>query len=92
MNTDLKDIQIESLEALDARKRELTAEISKSEEKLAGIWNDMFHNPEEDTSSPTQRALNFVSSATGVIDGALLGWKLYNRFGKGLKLFKKKKK
>lgn len=86
-------IQIDSLETLQMRKNELDTELQESEDKLSDIWNKMFHQPtEEEMASPTQRAMSLISSSMGLIDGAILGWKLYKKFGKGLSLFKKKKK
>lgn len=84
---------IESLEALQQRKNEINAEIIKSNDKMADTWNKMFHQPTtEEANSPTQRALSFISSSAGLIDGAILGWKLYRKFGKTKSFFTRKKK
>ena len=84
---------IKSLELLRARKRLIRAELDKSEEKLGDIWNDVFHSQEkEETNSPTMKAMAFITSAAGVIDGVVLGWKLYRKLGGSFHLFGKKKK
>lgn len=84
---------IDSLEAIQMRKAEIAAEINKSDDKLAETWDKMFHQPTaEEENSPTQRALSFISSSAGLIDGALLGWKLYRKFGKTKSFFSRKKK
>ncbi|MBQ0074761.1 MAG: hypothetical protein KBT34_11255 [Prevotella sp.] len=94
MNTKTKiNISVTSLTQIGEMKDAIKAELEKNEERLEEIWDDMFHKPtEEEMASPTQRAMAFITSSAGLIDGALLGWKLYNRFGKGIRFFKKKKK
>ena len=74
---------IDSLEKLTEKKTALKVEIRTSEKKLSRLWNETFHQQESSSSksySPTQKVLSFLSSSSVVIDGALLGWKLYNRF------------
>lgn len=86
-------LSIDSLEALRLRQAEMKKQLTESEDKLAGIWNELFHEaPAKALTSPTQRAMSFLTSSAGIIDGALLGWKLYRKFGNGkMRLFKKKK-
>lgn len=83
---------INSLDALTQYKLQLQEEMDTSEEQLATIWNEMFHSPTaEELNSPTKRIMATITSASTLIDGALLGWKLYRRFGGALKLFHRKK-
>lgn len=84
---------IDSLEALCARKEQLREELDTAEERVAGIWHDMFRQPTaEEMSSPTKRLMATLTSASALIDGALLGWKLYRRLGGTVSLFRRKKK
>jgi len=86
-------ISIVSLETLSIRKQQLREDLNDSEEKLSDIWNAMFRQPsEEELASPTKKILASITSASAIIDGALLGWKLYRRLGGTVKLFRKKKK
>lgn len=82
---------IDSLTALRNHQAELRQHLTKSEEKLGVIWDDIFHKPTpRNHNSPTQRALTLITSYAGVIDGAILGWKLYRKFNGAIKGFKKK--
>lgn len=84
---------IDSLETLQLYKEQLRNELCSSEERLGDLWESMFRQPTaEDMSSPTKRLMAKVSSASALIDGAILGWKLYCRLGGTLRLFKRKKK
>lgn len=86
-------ISITSLESLCMRKQQLRDDLDDSEEKLADIWTALFRKPsEEELNSPTKRVLATITSASAMIDGALLGWKLYRRLGGTVSLFRKKKK
>lgn len=93
MNKNIQNIApIHTLEDLELQKYELRKQLNDSETKLSETWNKMFRNPADtDEFSPTQKALSIASSAAGLIDGALLGWKLYKRFGKAASFFRKKK-
>ena len=86
-------IVIDSLEALATRTQQLKDDIDSAEERLATIWHDMFRQPTaEEMSSPTKRLMATITSASALIDGALLGWKLYRRLGGTSKWFRRKKK
>lgn len=86
-------ISIISLETLRMRKQQLRDDLDSSEEQLAETWNAIFRQPtEEELNSPTKRVLATITSASAMIDGALLGWKLYRRLGGTVRLFKKKRK
>lgn len=67
-------------------KQKYLAQINSKEEDISKLWDNLFHEKEPARSglfgSPTQRALDIVSSSTALIDGALLGWKLYRKFKK----------
>lgn len=82
---------IDSLATLRAHKVLVRKELDGSEKKLGDIWNSLFHQPaSQKSSSPTQRALTLVNNYAGIIDGAILGWKLYRKFGKMTKTLQKK--
>lgn len=86
-------INIDSIEALCARKEQLRGELDVVEERMSGIWHEMFRQPTaEELGSPTKRLLATITSASALIDGALLGWKLYRRFGGAKSWFRRRKK
>ncbi len=69
-----------SLKDIRLRKAELKSEILKDSSKIQAIWNNLVHNP-KDAITPTQRFGNMFSTGTNIVDGLILGWKLYRRFG-----------
>lgn len=93
MTHESMNTNITSLESLAEKKSRLREELDKREEKMGKIWNEMFHEKdEEELNSPTQRVMALINTSAGVIDGAILGWKLYKKLGKGVSFFKKHKK
>jgi hypothetical protein len=86
-------VTIDSLEALNTYKEQLRGELDIREERVADIWQEMFRQPtQEELNSPTKRLVSTIASASALIDGALLGWKLYRRLGGTVSLFRKKRK
>ena len=75
-----------NLEEVRLRKANLQTERLKKEGNIRKLWNDIFHGKKK-TSSKKNRISGIVNSSMGIIDGALLGWKLYRKFGG----FKRKK-
>ena len=65
---------ITSLEELQARKDLLKEEIQKEDQQIRELWNSLFHKP-------TMLA-SMLTKGAGIIDGAILGWKLYKKFKK----------
>ena len=85
-----------SLNDIRLRKAQLRSDIIKDSNKIAGLWNELVHKP-KDNSTPTKRFSGMITTGAGVLDGAILGWKLYRKLGgkqpsplKGLKIFRKK--
>lgn len=68
-----------SLEAIRAKKTELNKEIEASEQEISALWNATFRAKKYDPNSKTQRFMAFASTASGIIDGALFGYKLYRK-------------
>ena len=79
--TEEEPLKYQSLLAIRARKMQLNKEIHRSEQEIKTTWNTLFHPKKDPTpNTPTQRFLSLASSSVGLIDGALLGWKLYKKF------------
>lgn len=73
--------QFNNLNDIDIERQRLKEAISKKEDELAGLWESLFHKEEESKiQTPTQRIMHYASMGTGILDGAILGWKLYRRF------------
>lgn len=54
------------------------------------IWNSLVHTPKDNTT-PTQRFTNMFTTGANVVDGLMLGWKLYRKFGGHKKISNNKK-
>ncbi|GAB6981800.1 hypothetical protein [Prevotella dentasini] len=82
-----------TLSEIRLRKAQLLNDITKDSNKMTALWNGVFHKPKEN-ATPTQRFSGMMSTGAGVLDGLILGWKLYRKFGGGkdFKLFGRKKK
>ena len=82
-----------TLDEIRLRKAQLTTDIVKDSNRLATLWNDLFHKPKE-KATPTQRLSGLISTGAGVLDGLILGWKLYRKLGGGkdLRIFGRRRK
>lgn len=68
-----------------ATKETCSKDIQDKEKRISLLWDELFHPKEEQATlipSPTQRAMKIMSSSANIIDGAILGWKLYRKFKK----------
>ncbi len=84
--------QLDTLEQIMLEKENLHKELQLHEQKMADIWHATFREPTpEEQASPTKRVIAWVTASAGLIDGALLGWKLYRRFGTAIRPFRRKK-
>jgi hypothetical protein len=88
--TEDKGQTFESLEEISTRKQKLLSEIQADRDNIKDMWDDLFHKEEE--STPTGRFNKLMSTGAGVLDGIILGWKLYRKFKGGTSLFKKRRR
>ena len=94
------DSEYRTLNDIRLRKAQLRTDIIKDDNRIAGLWNELVHKPKA-KNTPTQRFSGAVSTGAGILDGLILGWKLYRTFGgrrsgnflgkNGFSLFRKKK-
>ncbi|MCM1079619.1 MAG: hypothetical protein NC344_07525 [Bacteroidales bacterium] len=65
------------------KKEELRKAIIQKEKEISILWDDTFH-PKDNNSfnTPSQRLLKYANTGLGLMDGALLGWKLYRKLRK----------
>ena len=76
-----------SLEDIQERKLQLRRSLRKDSQQMKDLMAQLFHKPTtKAASTPAKRLQRVINTGTSVIDGALLGWKLYHKFKRG-KLF-----
>ena len=57
-------------------------EIQTDDIKIKALWNELFHSKQSLSSAttPSKRVSQLISTGTGILDGVILGWKLYHKF------------
>lgn len=71
----------DSLEAIRQRKLKVQGEIAAQENSIRRSWTQLFYSEEKKSSlAPSKRVMGFLTTGTSVLDGILLGWKLYRKF------------
>lgn len=72
-----------TLEEIRLRKAQLLTDITKDSNHISKLWNNLFHPVKtKGKKTPGKRMSNLVSTGANVVDGLILGWKLYRRFKK----------
>lgn len=79
----------QSLDDLQLKKEEIRAQIRENNVQIQTMWQELF--PKQTQTTPTSKWSNAMTKGFGVVDGAILGWKIYRKFW-GKKPPKKKKK
>lgn len=73
-----------TLEEIERYKDEVRQSIHDDEKRIGKLWSDLFHKEDRHPpKTPVQRMINMVNIGSGVIDGLILGWKLYRKFKGG---------
>ena len=68
-----------SLDELQLRKERILNEIRKNNNEIGQKWHSLFYN----NTPGRKKGLNMatiVNTGTGLFDGFMLAWKLYNKF------------
>jgi hypothetical protein len=72
-----------SLAELRMRKKILLNDIQKDDEQIKELWDNLFHKRSSSiASTPTRRFSGLINTGAGILDGIILGWKLYRKFKK----------
>ncbi len=79
-NDDIMSPTYKSLSEIRLRKAQLLTEITKDSHKMKGMWDELFHKP-KNQATPTRRFSGLMNTGAGILDAAILGWKLYRKFG-----------
>jgi len=73
--------------AIQDRKEQLRREIQKDDREIKTLWKTLFKKDETPTKG--LRMAGLMNTGAGVLDGLILGWKLYRKY-KGFNSKKKK--
>lgn len=84
--------RFETLADIREYKEQLRGQLKADEQSMAEGWNALFHRDEAVSQNRAQKLMRMINLGSGMIDGALLGWKLYRKFHDGASLFGKGKK
>lgn len=71
--------KINTLEDIAAYKARVKDEIRKDEKLIGQQWHSLFNDEERKN---TNKWMSLMNTGMGVVDGAILGWKLYRKFKK----------
>lgn len=72
-----------NLDEIRLRKEIIRREIQTDDVKIKALWGELFHNKQAFTAStPSKRFSGLMNTGAGILDGVILGWKLYHKFKK----------
>lgn len=91
-NTVQSERKFSSLDDIRLYKEELLEQIRQDRDVISTKWNDLFHREEPTPQSKAQKIMKMLNMGTGVLDGAMLGWKLYRKYQEGAFLFGKRRR
>ena len=74
-------VEYKTLDDIRLRKAQLRTELMRDNHRMQGIWDGLFHTPKKAQVRPTSRMASIMKGSVGVLDAAILGWKLYRKFG-----------
>lgn len=81
MEKEYTSTQFNTLDDIEAYKTKVRKSIRHDEEEMASLWNSLFHKESHhEAKTPVQRLTSYVNIGSGVLDGVILGWKLYRKF------------
>lgn len=69
-----------TLEEIRLRKAQLLADIAKDNNRIGKLWNNLFHKKDKGKQASSRRFTSLLNTGAGVLDGLILGWKLYRKF------------
>lgn len=70
-----------NIDEIRLRKAQLLTDIAKDNNQMRKLWNRLFHKPSNNSKkAPARRFAGLMSTGASVVDGIILGWKLYRKF------------
>ena len=89
-NTVQSERKFSSLDDIRLYKEELLEQIRQDRDVISTKWNDLFHREEPAPQNKAEKLMTMLSMGTGVLAGAMLGWKLSRKYQEGAFLFGKR--
>ena len=71
-----------SLQEIRMRKQMLKKDIRKDDKLMKDLFGSIFKPAEAKSTLPTKRFGFMMNTGAGILDGLILGWKLYRKFKK----------
>ncbi len=73
-----------TLDEIRLRKNAILKDIKADDAKIRMQWHSLFTKPDllNKKATPARRIHSFFGAGAGMIDAAILGWKLYRKFKK----------
>ena len=70
------------LNDIKLKKELLRNEILKDNQKIEKLWGKLFHKAPlfDKQAKPSKKLGSLLSTGASLLDGAILGWKLYRKF------------
>ena len=71
-----------SLEDIRLQKEMLQTDLHQNEQQIALLWKGLLKPAEafQKTASTSKRLIGLFNVGANILDGAILGWKLYKKF------------
>lgn len=69
-----------SLTEIHLKKEDLLKDIRKDDKQIQNLWKSLFHNDIQKATTRSQRFSGLINTGAGILDGIILGWKLYRKF------------
>ncbi len=70
-----------TLTELCQRKEQLREKMASDSKRIHSLWSKLTQPPKTNGSS-SQRLSSIINTGGSILDGLILGWKLYRKFGK----------
>jgi predicted transcriptional regulator YdeE len=83
INDKTSAVSYNSLKEIQLQKKLLLRDIHSDNKQISTLWERLFKkNTNQKQTIPTKRINILMSAGTSVLDGLILGWKLYRKFRK----------
>ena len=71
-----------SLEDIRLQKEMLQTDVHQNEQQIALLWKELLKPAEafQKNASTSKRLIGLFNVGANILDGAILGWKLYKKF------------